>query len=44
MRLNKVGQFTMKNLGQSKSVVADFMKKKKQELPRQEYFKKRKKV
>mmetsp|Transcript_35174 Transcript_35174/g.77009 ORF Transcript_35174/g.77009 Transcript_35174/m.77009 type:complete len:1409 (+) Transcript_35174:149-4375(+) len=31
MRLNKVGSFTMKNLGQSKSVVADFMKKKKQE-------------
>lgn len=31
MRMNKVGQFTMKNLGQSKSVVADFMKKKKQE-------------
>jgi len=31
MRLNKVGAFTMKNLGQSKSVVADFMKKKKQE-------------
>eukprot|EP00980_Cylindrotheca_fusiformis_P022246 scaffold9153_cov121-Cylindrotheca_fusiformis.AAC.10 len=31
MRLNKVGGFTMKNLGQSKSVVADFMKKKKQE-------------
>lgn len=31
MRLNKVGQFTMKNLGQSKSVIADFMKKKKQE-------------
>ena len=31
MRLNKVGQFTMKNLGQSKSVVSDFMKKKKQE-------------
>ena len=31
MRLNKIGQFTMKNLGQSKSVVADFMKKKKQE-------------
>merc|ERR1712238_253826 len=29
MRLNKVGSFTMKNLGQSKSVVADFMKKKK---------------
>ena len=31
MRLNKVGKFTMKNLGQSKSVVADFMKKKKQD-------------
>ena len=31
MRLNKIGGFTMKNLGQSKSVVADFMKKKKQE-------------
>ena len=31
MRLNKVGSFTMKNLGQSKSVVADFMKKKRQE-------------
>ena len=31
MRLNKVGQFTMKNLGQSKSVIADFMKEKKQE-------------
>jgi len=31
MRLNKVGQFSMKSLGQSKSVVADFMKKKKQE-------------
>jgi len=31
MRLNKVGTFTMKNLGQSKSVVADFMKKKKQD-------------
>ena len=31
MRLNKVGSFTMKNLGQSKSVVADFMKKKKAE-------------
>jgi len=29
MRLNKVGSFSMKNLGQSKSVVADFMKKKK---------------
>jgi len=31
MRLNKVGSFTMKNLGQSKSVVADFMKSKKKE-------------
>merc|ERR1719157_13298 len=31
MRMNKVGSFTMKNLGQSKSVVADFMKKKKQD-------------
>lgn len=31
MRMNKVGNFSMKNLGQSKSVVADFMKKKKQE-------------
>ena len=31
MRLNKIGQFMMKNLGQLKSVVADFMKKKKQE-------------
>jgi len=31
MRLNKIGQFTMKNLGQSKSVVSDFMKKKKSE-------------
>merc|ERR1719157_373730 len=31
MRLNKIGKFTMKNLGQSKSVVGDFMKKKKQE-------------
>jgi len=31
MRMNKVGNFTMKNLGQSKSVIADFMKKKKQE-------------
>lgn len=31
MRMNKIGSFTMKNLGQSKSVVADFMKKKKQE-------------
>eukprot|EP00594_Rhizosolenia_setigera_P002420 CAMPEP_0178941794 /NCGR_PEP_ID=MMETSP0789-20121207/1615_1 /TAXON_ID=3005 /ORGANISM="Rhizosolenia setigera, Strain CCMP 1694" /LENGTH=1369 /DNA_ID=CAMNT_0020621089 /DNA_START=436 /DNA_END=4545 /DNA_ORIENTATION=- len=31
MRLNKVGNFSMKNLGQSKSVIGDFMKKKKQE-------------
>lgn len=31
MRLNKVGSFTMNNLGQSKSVIADFMKKKKKE-------------
>lgn len=31
MRLNKVGAFTMKNLGQSKSIVSDFMKKKRQE-------------
>jgi magnesium chelatase subunit H len=31
MRLNKIGSFTMKNLGQSKSIVSDFMKKKKQE-------------
>ena len=31
MRLNKIGAFTMRNLSQSKSVVADFMKKKKQE-------------
>ena len=29
MRMNKVGSFTMKNLGQSKSVIGDFMKKKK---------------
>lgn len=29
MRLNKVGSFTMANLGQSKSIVSDFMKKKK---------------
>ena len=29
MRLNKVGGFTMASLGQSKSVVAEFMKKKK---------------
>lgn len=32
MRLNKVGSFTMQNLGQSKSVVSDFMKKKKKVL------------
>merc|ERR1719246_113205 len=31
MRMNKVGSFTMKNLGQSKSVVSEFMKKKKQD-------------
>mmetsp|Transcript_14597 Transcript_14597/g.29958 ORF Transcript_14597/g.29958 Transcript_14597/m.29958 type:complete len:1409 (+) Transcript_14597:54-4280(+) len=31
MRLNKVGSFTMANLGQSKSIVADFMKSKKKE-------------
>ena len=31
MRLNKVGQFTMANLGQSKSVIGEFMKKKKKE-------------
>ena len=31
MRLNKVGGFTMQNLGQSKSVISDFMKKKKQQ-------------
>lgn len=31
MRMNKVGSFTMKNLGQSKSIIADFMKTKKQE-------------
>ncbi|CAM9213486.1 unnamed protein product [Chrysoparadoxa australica] len=31
MRLNKVGGFTMKNLGQSKSVISEFMKKKKKE-------------
>lgn len=31
MQLNKVGGFTMQNLGQSKSVVSDFMKKKKQQ-------------
>lgn len=31
MRMNKIGSFTMKNLGQSKSVISDFMKKKKQE-------------
>merc|ERR1719181_2382396 len=31
MRLNKVGSFSMQNLGQSKSVIGDFMKKKKKE-------------
>jgi magnesium chelatase subunit H len=31
MRLNKVGSFTMQNLGQSKSVIGEFMKKKKKE-------------
>lgn len=31
MRLNKVGSFTMASLGQSKSVISDFMKKKKKE-------------
>lgn len=31
MRLNKVGTFTMQSLGQSKSVIGDFMKKKKKE-------------
>eukprot|EP01031_Cornospumella_fuschlensis_P043897 gene43897-53671_t len=31
MRLNKVGSFTMANLGQSKSVIGEFMKKKKKE-------------
>ena len=31
MRLNKVGSFTIKNLRQSKSVVSEFMKKKKQD-------------
>lgn len=36
MRLNKVGSFTMQNLGQSKSVVSDFMKKKKK--VRGDYF------
>lgn len=34
MRLNKVGAFTMQNLGQSKSVIGDFMKKKKKVRPR----------
>ena len=29
MRLNKVGSFSMKNLGQSNSVIGEFMKKKK---------------
>lgn len=31
MRLNKLGGFTMENLGQSKSAIGDFMKKKKDE-------------
>eukprot|EP00217_Crustomastix_stigmatica_P012631 CAMPEP_0183793870 /NCGR_PEP_ID=MMETSP0803_2-20130417/3490_1 /TAXON_ID=195967 /ORGANISM="Crustomastix stigmata, Strain CCMP3273" /LENGTH=1445 /DNA_ID=CAMNT_0026038259 /DNA_START=48 /DNA_END=4383 /DNA_ORIENTATION=- len=31
MRLNKLGQFSMAQLGQSKSVIGDFMKKKRQE-------------
>jgi len=31
MRLNKVGSFSMQSLGQSKSVISDFMKKKKKE-------------
>jgi magnesium chelatase subunit H len=31
MRLNKVGTFSMANLGQSKSVIGEFMKKKKKE-------------
>lgn len=31
MRLNKLGGFTMENLGQSKSAIGDFMKKKKEE-------------
>lgn len=31
MRLNKVGSFTMESLGQSKSIVADFMKSKKKQ-------------
>ena len=30
MKLNKLGSFTMENLGQSKSAVGDFMKKKKE--------------
>ena len=29
MRLNKIGSFTMASMGQSKSVIADFMKKNK---------------
>lgn len=29
MRLNKVGSFSMTSLGQSKSVIGEFMKKKK---------------
>ncbi|KAM3568304.1 hypothetical protein VYU27_009570, partial [Nannochloropsis oceanica] len=31
MRLNKVGSFTMNSLGQSKSIIGDFMKSKKKE-------------
>ena len=31
MRLNKVGSFSMQNLGQSKSVIGEFMKKRKKE-------------
>ncbi len=31
MRLNKVGSFTMSSMGQSQSVIGDFMKKKRQE-------------
>ena len=31
MKLNKVGSFSMQNLGQSKSVIGEFMKKKKKE-------------
>lgn len=31
MRLNKVGSFTMEQLGMSKSIIGDFMKSKKKE-------------